>query len=60
MAFAFELMQDGGLMKPKARPEGILKTYINWIKDVKEVMLWRAGSDYESTDLGPFKKGLNG
>lgn len=21
-------MQDGGLMKPKARPEGILKTYM--------------------------------
>lgn len=24
VAFAFELMQDGGLKKPKARPEGIL------------------------------------
>ncbi len=23
VAFAFELMQDGGLKKPKARPEGI-------------------------------------
>lgn len=22
VAFAFELMQDGGLKKPKARPEG--------------------------------------
>lgn len=28
VAFAFELMQDGGLKKPKARPEGILHTCI--------------------------------
>jgi len=25
VAFAFELMQDGGLQKPKARPEGTRK-----------------------------------
>lgn len=39
VAFAFELMQDSGLPKPKARPEGILfnlpicffETYTNWI-----------------------------
>lgn len=47
VAFAFELMQDGGLKKPKARPEGILKTYIEQIKDVNllEGMLWRLGGD---------------
>lgn len=40
VAFAFELMQDGGLQKPKARPEGariilnanIISYYINYSK----------------------------
>lgn len=29
VTFAFELMQDGGLQKPKARPEGTKKTASN-------------------------------
>lgn len=29
VAFAFELMQDGGLKKPKARPEGNLSLLFN-------------------------------
>lgn len=34
VAFAFELMQEGGLKKPKARPEGICY-YITKSHDLK-------------------------